>query len=340
VGVLIVSAAHRVQPRVFLFAGSILLAIAILILGGADTRTVFFLACATAGLGFGLVESSASILARWLAARETPAALAGLNGAAAVCAAACPILISVASSLGSPATGLVVLALLPVANAVLAGRAWRGEAPAGREHIGDTISHRPSRAAIGMLPIALALFLFVGVETVFSGWSSVLPLDLLKLDPQEAALGTSAFWILMAAGRYLAAAIIKRGVGPLPYLAVTQAAGSVVLAIAAVLGVGSAAAELVVAGVAVLLLAPGYALVLGLALRAVSDGAARRVTGVLVAIGAAGGSAIPFVFALAAGTRMPLLLGLAAVTLLGSLAFTILHAVLAHRIGIRAAAGV
>ena len=159
-----------------------------------------------------------------------------------------------------------------------------------------------------MLPGGALLFLFVGAETVFSGWSSVLPLEVLRLSPRTAALGTSAFWILMAAGRYLAAALLRRGVPPRRYLVLGLAAAAADLAIAAAIGRPAPVLQLALAALATASLAPGYALILGQALARVGDHAVQRVTGILVAAGSAGGSAIPLAVALGVGAAVPALL--------------------------------
>ncbi|HMH92388.1 MAG TPA: hypothetical protein VK586_15045 [Streptosporangiaceae bacterium] len=106
-----------------------------------------------------------------------------------------------------------------------------------------------------MLPGGALLFLFVGAETVFSGWSSVLPLG--GAPARAAALGTSAFWALMAAGRYLAASLLRRGVPPGRYLILGLAAAAVDLAIAAGIGSSAPGVELALAALATASLAPG-----------------------------------------------------------------------------------
>ncbi|HEX5288308.1 MAG TPA: MFS transporter [Streptosporangiaceae bacterium] len=333
VGVLLVSAAGpRTAPRL-LGAGAVLQAAALLGLAVAPDLTGFYLACGVAGVGFGLAEASGSALARRLAAERTTAALAGLNGAAAISAAACPVIVAAAAP-GTLPLALGPLLLVPLASAWLAVRAWpvprpdrerpstdhRGQAdpagpgatPAGEFGVAEQATPagpggtRQVRA--GVLPGGALLFLFVGAETVFSGWSSVLPLEVLRLSPRAAALGTSAFWILMAAGRYLAAALLRRGVPPRRYLALGLAAAAVELAIAAASGRTAPGLQLTLAALATASLAPGYALILGPTLARLGDHAVQRMTGFLVAAGSAGGSVIPLAVALGVGAAIPALL--------------------------------
>jgi hypothetical protein len=332
-GVLVVSAIRpRTAPRL-LTAGAVLQAAALLGLAAAPDVAGFYLACGVAGTGFGLAEASGSALARRLAAERTTAALAGLNGAAAVSAAACPLIVAAAAP-GSLLLAFGPLLLVPLASAWLAARAWRvpgiepirraakalpGIEPAqpGAKALPGTGPAQPGaaarrggirRALAGVLPGGALLFLFVGTETVFSGWSSVLPLEVLRLSPRAAALGTSAFWALMAAGRYLAAALLRRGVPPRRYLILGLAAAAGELAIAAWIGSSAPGVELALAALATASLAPGYALILGQALAGVDDDAVQQVTGVLVAAGSAGGSLIPLAVALGVGAVIPALL--------------------------------
>jgi MFS family permease len=319
-GVLVVSALRsRTAPRL-LAAGAVLQAAALLGLAATPGITGFYLACAVAGVGFGLAEASGSALARRLAAERTTAALAGLNGAAAVSAAACPLIVAAAAP-GSLRLALGLLLLVPLASGGLAVWAWpvprvEPAQPGAKAVPGADPGRRSAeagpggvrRALAGALPGGTLLFLFVGTETVFSGWSSVLPLEVLRLSPRTAALGTSAFWALMAAGRYLAAVLLRRGVPPERYLVLALAAAAADLAIAAWIGNSAPGVELALAALATASLAPGYALILGQALGSVDDDAVQRVTGVLVAAGSAGGSLIPLAVALGVGAAIPALL--------------------------------
>jgi hypothetical protein len=313
-GVLLVSAARpRAAPRL-LGAGAVLQAAALVGLAVAPDLAAFYLACGVAGIGFGLAEASGSALARRLAAERTTAALAGLNGAAAVSAAACPLIVAAAAP-GALPLALGPLLLVPLASAWLSIRAGPVPGrPAGRSAEPAVPEATPAgpggsrQVLAGVLPGGALLFLFVGVETVFSGWSSVLPLEVLRLSPRTAALGTSAFWILMAAGRYLAAALLRRGVPPRRYLVLGLAAAAVDLALAAAIGRTAPGLQLALAALATASLAPGYALILGQTLARVGDHAVQRMTGILVAAGSAGGSVIPLAVALGVGAAVPSLL--------------------------------
>ncbi len=98
---------------------------------------------------------------------------------------------------------------------------------------------------------------------MLSGWSAVIPERILDVDPALAALGTSAFWTLMAVGRFGAAALRRASVSPIWILA-TATSGAAVLMAAAGMLVGSEPVwALVALAAVVVLLAPSYGLILG-----------------------------------------------------------------------------
>jgi fucose permease len=151
--------------------------------------------------------------------------------------------------------------------------------------IGDPHAPGPPRLVRVLAPAAAALALYVGVETLLSGWSAVLTHDLLDADPALAALGASAFWLLMSAGRAWGA----RTHGGVTGRALVAAA---LFALAAVAG-RVPPAVVAACAVTVLVVAPAYPRLLGAALDRLDGPAAARWTGPLVAAGAAGGSLLP-----------------------------------------------
>ena len=313
VGTLAAAALHRVDPRRLLLAGTAIQAAALLIAPGA-----FLPACAVAGLGFGLAEADANLLTRLLAVERTGASLAGMTAMVALAATACPVLLALLGMLVLPWLALVSL---PAAILLLA---WRGPLTAAAA---GPAPHGIARLA----PIALALVLFVGVETVVSGWSAVLPQQLLALDARAAAVGTSAFWLLMSAGRLLARILVGRALPGPRYLAIALGGAAVLLGAAAALGTAIPWLALAIAAVATVLLAPGYSLLLGAALAAIPAATARRATGILVALGAVGGTLVPLGVALAVGVSPSGALGVGAVLLVLVAALAIGHARLAPR---------
>lgn len=279
----------RRPPRTTLMLGSALQAVAIIAASVADAPAVFIAAAAVAGFGFGLVEASGSVAAKSVAAGSATGLLSALLGTVAVCAAVTPLLVAVGSGM-RPLLG--ILAIVPLlALAMLAG-------PAAPTSPAETPAHRDVRGLLALLPFAVALPLYVGVETVLSGWSAVIPERILAVDPGLAALGTSAFWTLMAVGRFSAAGLRRLSVSPIVILVSATGAAAVLMATAGILGESAPEVALGALAAVVVLLAPSYGLILGLALDRLDPARSAAATGALVACGAVGGTFVPTVILL------------------------------------------
>lgn len=279
----------RRPPRTTLMLGSALQAVAIIAASVADAPAMFIAAAAVAGFGFGLVEASGSVAAKSVAAGSATGLLSALLGTVAVCAAVTPLLVAVGSGM-RPLLG--ILAIVPVlALAMLAG-------PAAPTSPAETPAHRDVRGLLTLLPFAVALPLYVGVETVLSGWSAVIPERILAVDPGLAALGTSAFWTLMAVGRFSAAGLRRLSVPPIVILVSATGAAAVLMATAGMLVESAPGVALGALAAVVVLLAPSYGLILGLALDRLDPARSAAVTGALVACGAVGGTFVPTVILL------------------------------------------
>lgn len=274
----------RWPPRTALILGSALQAAAVVVVALSGTPAVFIVAAAIAGVGFGLVEASGSVAAKSLATGSATGLLSALLGTVAVCAAVTPLLVAV----GSPARALLgILAIVPLLTvAILSGAA----APSSRAEVP---AQRDVRGLLVLLPFAVALPLYVGVETVLSGWSAVIPERILAVDPGLAALGTSAFWTLMAIGRFGAAGLRRLSVSPIVILAGATSVAALLMAAAGMLVDSAPVGALVALAAVVVLLAPSYGLILGLALDRLDPARSAAVTGALVACGAVGGTFVP-----------------------------------------------
>ena len=274
----------RQPPRTALMLGSALQAAAVVVVALSETPAVFIVAAAITGVGFGLVEASGSVAAKSLATGSATGLLSALLGTVAVCAAVTPLLVAV----GSPARALLgILAIVPLLTvAILAGAA----APSARAEVP---AQRDVRGLLVLLPFAVALPLYVGVETVLSGWSAVIPERILAVDPGLAALGTSAFWTLMAIGRFGAAGLRRLSVSPIVILAGATSVAALLMAAAGMLVDSAPVGALVSLAAVVVLLAPSYGLILGLALDRLDPARSAAVTGALVACGAVGGTFVP-----------------------------------------------
>ncbi|MGO2745676.1 MFS transporter [Microbacterium sp.] len=283
-GVLSAGPALRRSPaRRVLIVGGVLQTLAIIAAALAATPSIFVIAAAVAGIGFGLVEASGSVAAKAISTVSATGLLSALTGTLAVAAAATPLTIVVSV----PLPALSLLAALPLATVVLlcttSDAATTQNAP----------TPLAVRRLVPLLPIALALPLYVGVETVISGWSAVIPERALTLDPSTAALGTTAFWMLMAIGRFGAAGLRRREVRPLVILAMGSLAAAMLLCACGLLIAEHPAWALAAVAASVIGLAPSYGLILGIALDRLNTSESAGVTGALVACGAIGGTFVP-----------------------------------------------
>ncbi|RDV44278.1 hypothetical protein DOE76_12900 [Leifsonia sp. ku-ls] len=297
VGVVVVAIPRRGNAATLLWIGCGLETVGLLAVAWAPSVAAFFAAALLTGIGFGLTEASATALTRARSSHGTPARLSRLNGASAVAAAVAPLLLL-------PAPPALVWAPLAAVSLVPAGAAVVGRSARMAWPTVPTVTRAPrppSAAARRMWPLAAALFLFVGAETILSGWSSTLPTALLELPAGAAVAGTTVFWVLMAGGRFACTAILARGVRPRVYLGTSFALAVVLALLGALIGEGVGAALLVAAVVACV--APGYALLLGSALLVAPSETAARTASALVAVGAAGGSVLSFAVAATVGTE-------------------------------------
>lgn len=274
---------HR-PPRTVLILGSALQAAAIIAVSVAGGPSLFIAAAAVAGFGFGLVEASGSVAAKSVAVGSATGLLSALLGTVAVCAAVTPLLVALGSD-ARPALGF--LAVVPLVSVVMLA----GPTPA--VSVAEAPAHRDVRGLLVLLPFAVALPLYVGVETVLSGWSAVIPERILEVDPALAALGTSAFWTLMAVGRFGAAALRRASVSPIVILAAATSGAAVLMAAAGMLVGSEPVWALIALAAVVVLLAPSYGLILGVALDRLDPARSAAVTGALVACGAVGGTFVP-----------------------------------------------
>lgn len=294
VGVLLASFLLRVMTAAgILSAGSALQGSALLGAAVAADGSAFIGAAAVAGLGFGLCEASGSLVARVIAGERTSGLLSALTGTVALIAALAPLVIVAELLGGTPGPLLLTVSFVHFATAAL----FFFSRTIGAESETDPSAYLTgtSRRALSLLvaPVSAALFLYVGVETIFAGWSAVIPGEILALDAAAAAAGTSVFWGLMAAGRYTTWFILKTKIGPPVVLTSTCAVASASFAIAGWIRDAHPEAALGIAAVAIACLGSVYSLVLGIGLSRVKVQDAKKAVGLMVACGAAGGACIP-----------------------------------------------
>lgn len=260
------------------------------------------------GLALGLCNPAANMVAGQESPGREAAELNLLNMSWSLGAVVAPPVLGLLLSRMAPAPVLLGLGALGI-TAGLASLSLRSHASA--QCAGPEAAPIPAAARTAAWPAALFLFLYVGAESVLSGW---LPTHSYR--NAGAALGVmglaqSAFWAAILAGRLLAsvrpdwmtpAQWISRGVA-------LSMAGMVVLMVAARLEVLLAGAVLAGAG-----MAPLFPTAVAVFQRRASN-ASSRLIGYVFAAGGCGGAVFPWlvgVVSTAAGSlRVALLLALA-----------------------------
>ncbi|MGD8167884.1 hypothetical protein ACEXOS_011740 [Herbiconiux sp. P16] len=317
----------RFSPGTSVRAGSVLQAAGLVLAATAGSPAGFVAGAAVAGLGFGLVEVSGSASTHSVHPSAAPRLLLRLTLVVAIVATLTPVLV-----LGASALGVVRVVALLAAVLQLVAAAWprpvappRRSGPARPHPVTGAAPDRRLLVRLGVL--ALAIFCYVGVETVLSGWSAAAISVEFGTGAGVAALGTSAFWLLISLGRFSGAAADRR-VAPAVVVIVAIAGLAVSVGAAALIRDADAVASVALSGVAVFFAGPCYALLLGTGLGMLPAARAVPLTSTLVALGAAGGAAVPLLAtAFAGGTGRPPLVAaavaaavlLAAVLVVGAL---------------------
>lgn len=281
--------ARYVSLTALLRGGSGAQAAGLALAGFAPTPLWFILGAGLAGAGFGLVEAGGSAVVRVLGAQGMPRALTRLTLWIGVVATVTPLVVLASATLGWARPVPLGLAALNLAL-VFALRGLPSAVPAAGA---CGAPERPATSTARMALLAAALFCYVGTETVVSGWSASTFGRELGTTAAVAALGTSAFWLLITLGRLAGtAALGRRGAGAtsVALLCTALIAGS--LGLAALAADRFPAASLLLIGVSVLASGPCYGLLLGLAVGQSADDRAVQASSRFVALGAAGGVAI------------------------------------------------
>jgi fucose permease len=300
--------ALRFSPGTTVRVGSVLQAAGLVLAATAGSPGWFVAGAAAAGLGFGLVEVSGSASTHSVEPSAAPRLLLRLTLLVAIVATLTPVLV-----LGASALGVVRIVPLLAAVLQLAAAAWPRPVLAPSRRPAAVADRRPRpagenrdrRVLARLAVLALAVFCYVGVETVLSGWSAAAISVEFGTGAGVAALGTSAFWLLISLGR-LSGAAVDRRVAPAVVVIVATAGLAVAMGAAALTRDADAAASVVLSGVAVFFAGPCYALLLGTGLGMVPAARAVPLTSTLVVLGAAGGAAVPLLAtALAGGTGRP-----------------------------------
>ena len=280
--------AQRLREQRLIQGFAVVLATGILLVGLSQTVTVFLVSAIVLGVGFGALEVLGTAAAKRLQS-DTASRLTRLNAVFAISAFGTPALLALASSIDQSAW---VLYLLFAAALTFAFRFRSETGPVVRE----ARAKKPTAALFVFMGAAI---LFVGGETVISGWSAVIASELGGFDAGLAALGGSSFWGLLAVGRILSVALTPRILTPASALPVWLliATGSLLVAFISWDFV-SAIGALMAFALATVAIGPCYALIIGMALDTQEAIGAVAYTSSLVLAGSLGGFVLPAILQL------------------------------------------
>ncbi|WP_285726985.1 MFS transporter [Psychromicrobium xiongbiense] len=311
-GVVLAPVLHRHLTSVLVLRiATVLQALGLLAACLAWIPEAFLTAAGLIGLGFGLLEVTATAMLRATAGSQTTRALSSMTLWVAASAAVTPIIVLLLGALGWVRLAFLMAALIPVGAAVSFRSPSAAVGEPSASAVGESSVTAPassakpawSRTWSRLLPLAFALICYVGAESILAGWSAAIVQDTLLLPASVAALGTSAFWLLMTSGRALGVWASTHWASGHLLLICT------VLLLAALTGAQvtlssgvPAAASLLFLALAVLAAGPCYSLLLGTAVAQASVRRAVPLTATLVALGAAGGSLIPLAASLRNGS--------------------------------------
>jgi fucose permease len=279
--------------------GSLLQAAGLLLAAVAGEAGWFVAGAAVAGFGFGLVEVAGSASTHSVEPSAAPQLLLRLTLVVAIVATLIPVLV-----LGASALGLVRVVPLFAATLQLLAACWprrqtsaRPTESALRRAVEPANGDSPALGRVVLLRIgvlAAGVFCYVGIETVLSGWSAATLAVEFGAGAGVAALGTSAFWLLISLGR-LSGAMADRRLAPRVVLVVAVTGLTTAVVAAALTSDANATVSVGLSGVAVFFAGPCYAVLLGTGLGMLPATRAVPLTSTLVALGAAGGAVIPLV---------------------------------------------
>jgi fucose permease len=286
----------RVGPLPLLLAGAAIIAVGTFAFStGIWLPLVLALAFVT-GIGHGLLDVSAQLVAVIAFPRNTLRALNSVHLAFGVGAMSGPAIASFSLTTWGTAlpalwfgAGLFV-ALLPVLwhlNRTLRGIALPSAAtPADGRRAAHHLYRSPVLWALGAI-----ILLYVGVETGVGNWTSVYMQRSAEYTPADAALVASWYWTAFTLGRVFALFVGTR-LKPASMIFL-MLAGTSASATLYALGVGNAPLTIIATVLLGFFFGPVYPAVMALA-TSIFTGAQGKAASVIVAMGSVGGLTLPW----------------------------------------------
>ena len=237
------------------------------------------------GFGVGQMLTSLNLLASRRFAAHRGAALSLVNFSWSLGAVLAPF--ALGSLLPTVTLGKLLLSLATLFALAVGTALWNSNGDAGADEAAVASGAGPSLPLASFLHFATLLLLYGGIETSLGGWITTFGTRYGSGTLRSSALGATAFWIGITAGRALSPLILRAmrertlltaalACAAALTAALSQAHGSAgIIALAALLGLS---------------LAPWFPLVLSAML---GEGAAAAQVGTIIAVSGLGAAAMP-----------------------------------------------
>lgn len=197
----------RINARYALMCGSVLIGLGLLLIAVASSVSVALLGTFVLGLGYGIADVGANVVIARLNPERTGAALSRLAFFYGLGAVLGPQLINIALSQNNFTLAFIATAVISL---LLTIPFSQGSLPVERP---DGMAKANTAARIHwwvLLPFALVLFTYVGVEVGFSSWIVTQISMVNRITVSLATIGASLFWLGLTVSRGLASLILRR----------------------------------------------------------------------------------------------------------------------------------
>ena len=197
----------RINARYALMCGSVLIGLGLLLIAVASSVSVALLGTFVLGLGYGIADVGANVVIARLNPERTGAALSRLAFFYGLGAVLGPQLINIALSQNNFTLAFIATAIISL---LLTIPFSQGSLPVERP---DGMAKANTAVRIHwwvLLPFALVLFTYVGVEVGFSSWIVTQISMVNRITVSLATIGASLFWLGLTVSRGLASLILRR----------------------------------------------------------------------------------------------------------------------------------